>query len=43
MKRAYYLLEKWSEKDWYDYGVALDLGWLTDKGKETASCLINEI
>lgn len=31
-KRAWYLLEKWTNKDWYDYGVTLDLGWLTDKG-----------
>ncbi len=35
-KRAWYLLEKWSEKGWYDYGVSADLGWLTDKGKEEA-------
>lgn len=27
-KRAHYLLEKWSDKGLYDYGVAIDLGWL---------------
>jgi len=31
-KRAWYLLEKWSKKGWYDYGVTLDLGWMTEKG-----------
>lgn len=35
-KRAWYLLEKWCGKDWYEYGVTLDLGWLTDKGIEAA-------
>lgn len=38
-KRAWYLLEKWSNKGWYDYGTTLDLGWLTDKGKEIAKGL----
>lgn len=31
-KRAWYLLGKWSGRNWYDYGVSLDLGWLTDAG-----------
>lgn len=35
-KRAWYLLAKWSVKDWYDYGVALDLGWITETGNEHA-------
>lgn len=26
-KRCWYLLRKWSEKGFYDYGVTLDLGW----------------
>lgn len=33
-KRAYYLLEKWSNKEYCDYGVKIDLGWLTEKGKK---------
>lgn len=33
-KRAWYLLDKWSGKGWYDYGVNVDLGWITDKGYE---------
>ena len=33
-KRCVYYLEKWSRKDWYDYGVSLDLGWLTALGIE---------
>jgi len=32
-KRADYILEKWCDKNWYEYGVCLDLGWLTEKGK----------
>ena len=31
-KRAAYLLGKWTGRRWYDYGVCLDLGWLTDAG-----------
>lgn len=31
-KRAAYLLLKWTGRNWYDYGVCLDLGWLTDAG-----------
>ncbi|MHC1792137.1 hypothetical protein [Solidesulfovibrio sp.] len=31
-KRCLFLLGKWSAKDWYDYGVCLDLGWLTPAG-----------
>jgi hypothetical protein len=33
-KRATYLCLKWSYKDWYEYGVCADLGWLTPKGME---------
>lgn len=35
-KRVIYLCEKWAGRDWYDYGVAADLGWLTDKGRLAA-------
>ena len=31
-KRLCYLLNKWSEAGWYDYGVCIDLGWLTPLG-----------
>ncbi len=31
-KRAWYLLEKWTNQGWYEYGVTLDLGWLTEEG-----------
>lgn len=31
-KRCWYLLNKWVNKGFYEYGVTLDLGWLTDKG-----------
>lgn len=33
-KRACYLLGKWTDKGWYDYGVNVDLGWMTDKGMQ---------
>lgn len=39
-KRAWYLLEKWCRKDWYEYGVTLDLGWLTPRGIEKAKELL---
>ena len=32
-KRACRIFEKWSGKDWYEYGVAVDLGWLTPIGE----------
>ncbi len=41
-KRARYLLEKWHEKDWYDYGVTLDLGWLTSKGVSKAKEVLGD-
>jgi len=28
-KRAAYILEKWTERGWYDYGVNVFAGWLT--------------
>ena len=30
-KRALYILKKWSEQGKYDYGVSLDLGWITEQ------------
>ena len=27
-KRCWYLLRKWSDIGFYDYGVTLDLGWI---------------
>ena len=39
-KRAWYILDKWSGKGWYEYGVALDLGWLTPEGIQVAEELI---
>ena len=38
-KRVNYLLEKWAKKGWYDYGVTLDLGWLTPEGITRANKL----
>ncbi|MEJ1517871.1 hypothetical protein R3O67_32385 [Bacillus cereus] len=30
-KRAEYILKKWCEKGWYEYGTSLDNGWLVEK------------
>lgn len=39
-KRACYILEKWSKKGWYDWGVSIDMGWLeNDKLKEIITFL----
>lgn len=40
-KRAWYLLEKWARKGFYDYGVSSDLGWLTPEGVALAKTLEN--
>lgn len=36
-KRAWYLLLKWTNKGWYNYGTSLDLGWLTAEGLRAAA------
>jgi hypothetical protein len=38
-KQLWYWLEKWADKDWYEYGVSLDLGWLTEAGWKQAQAL----
>lgn len=38
-KRAAYLCGKWARRGWYDYGVNVDLGWLTDRGREAGRLL----
>lgn len=38
-KRAAYLLRKWTHKGLYEYGVNLELGWLTETGRELARSL----
>lgn len=35
-KKALKILEKWSDKDLYEYGTTLDLGWFTSEGLEKA-------
>lgn len=39
-KRAWYLLEKWSDKNWYEWGTTMDLGWLTVEGERAAKELL---
>jgi hypothetical protein len=33
-KQCWFYLQKWSTRGWYDYGVTIDLGWLTAEGKK---------
>jgi hypothetical protein len=40
-KRALYLLDKWADKGWYEYGVCVDLGWITPKGIKAFIALKN--
>lgn len=42
-KRCWYLLQKWSGLDMYEYGVCLDLGWFTGQYPERYCNLIEEI
>jgi len=35
-KRAAYILSKWTDRGWYEYGVNVMHGWLTDEGREAA-------
>lgn len=39
IKRAEYILKKWTDKDWWDYGVSLRTGWLTEEGLQAAKVL----
>ena len=32
-KRLYYIVCKWADKGFYDWGTWSDLGWLTEEGK----------
>lgn len=42
-KRCWYLLKKWSDLGFYDYGVSLDLGWLElDKLPERYIAVLKE-
>jgi hypothetical protein len=33
VKQMWATLEKWTAKGWYEYGVSLDCGWVTEKGR----------
>jgi len=35
-KRAKYICLKWVGKNWYNYGVAWEFGWLTREGRSRA-------
>jgi len=32
--RLYYVLDKWSDKGYWEYGVSLRSGWLTEDGRK---------
>lgn len=33
-RRLYYLLEKWADNDWWEYGVSMRCGWFTKAAPE---------
>ena len=35
-RRLAYILDKWTRKDWYNWGVRLEIGWLEQAGKMAA-------
>lgn len=35
-KRAAYICGKWTNKGWYEWGVNVLAGWLTEKGEAVA-------
>ncbi len=39
-KRAWFILRKICRRGWYDYGVTLDLGCLTEKGVQEIDVII---
>lgn len=39
-KRACYILGKWTDRGWYEYGVNILYGWLTDKAPRS---ILNEL
>lgn len=41
-KRVRYILNKWADKNWYDYGIDLDLGWMTPEGIEAMNLALQE-
>jgi hypothetical protein len=42
-KRMWGILAKWSRRDWYDYGVTIDLGWLTPAGVVALREIVNAL
>lgn len=42
-KRKHYILCKWDKKGYWDYGVSLRSGWLTDFGFRSLSIICSTI
>lgn len=36
-KQAWRTLEKWADKGWYEFGIALDVGWKTIDSRPTSA------
>lgn len=34
-KRVWFLLAKWADKGWYDWGVSVDTGWFSRDSPES--------
>lgn len=39
-KQNLYYLDKWTRKNWYEYGSSVNVGWLTELGKQEAQKLL---
>lgn len=41
-KQCWRVLEKWCDKGWYDFGVCIDLGWLTEEGRAALQAAVEQ-
>ena len=41
-KRALRVLEKWTRKGWWDWGVSVRAGWLTDDGRAALTAALEQ-
>ena len=42
-KRARYILGKWADKNWYEYGTSIFFGWLTPEGFNQSKKVKNNV
>lgn len=39
-RRLFGVLEKWADRNWWEYGVSVRTGWLTDAGRTALAARI---